>query len=56
MLSPFEEPVLDEEDLYIESLIVFNGELTSRGEELYEEMFFIRDEDGNWCRLNYKEE
>lgn len=51
MLSPFEEPVLSDEDLYIGSLIVFNGELTSLGEELYANEVYIQDEDGNWCKL-----
>ena len=51
MLSPFEETDIDEEEAYIESFIVYKGELTSRGELLYDNEVYIQDEDGNWCRI-----
>ena len=51
MLSPFEESDIDEEEAYIESFIVYKGELTSRGELLYDNEVYIQDEDGNWCRI-----
>lgn len=45
------ESEINEVDAYIESLVVFNGHLTSKGYELYISQIYIQDENGEWVKL-----